>query len=403
MPLMITKDYETILKNILTDMYNQSPLINLAPASKYRAIIEIFARYLSDTYNDVDNIVANTYITDAEGIYLDALAISYGLTRRQATTASIPATSKTVKFYTIAANFGAINNGNDIQIPARTEIRGTNSHGEDVIYRTTEDITLPATAREYYVGIEALGSGSRYNLPAYALNKHSFDNYADAANNSLLVMNSTDISLGQDDESDENLRYRILHHIQSIATANKTAVEIAALTTPGVSDVKIIDQYYGTGTAKVVVKAVTPLVPDSLVNLVQKSIDGVKPIGSNVIASKPYESMLIIKTKLSFKDNTTEQTKIEAIRNAEDAIVDFINNMDIGQTLYVTDLVTVVVNSDPSISGVGSKGKFFDVLSVSKETALGHLNLTIKGDKYTPDADEKLFVANDKSSLDLGA
>jgi len=77
--------------------------------------------------------------------------------------------------------------------------------------------------------------------------------------------------------------------------------------------------------------------------------------------------------------------------------------MDIGQTLYIADLVTTVVNSDPSISGVGSKGKLFDTLSISKETALGHLNYTINGDKYTPDADEKLFVANDKSSLDLGA
>lgn len=87
---------------------------------------------------------------------------------------------------------------------------------------------------------------------------------------SLLVTNNYGLIGGRDEEDDESYRYRLSLWLQSSGGAAEADLRFALLTLPGIQDIDFVRQ---AGTFLCYVYGISPVVPPSLISLVQSQLD----------------------------------------------------------------------------------------------------------------------------------
>lgn len=393
MPIFSEKE-DKIFGDLLFDIVENTNITRTSPGSKTRAIAQTLAKKLGKMWTQFDINMVQSFITGAEGKYLDYIGNLMGVERIGENTAKISGADKVIKFYTDIGTFGNINSGSSISIPAG-HIISTGENATGLRYLLPYAVILPSGSSEFYVTAQSVLPGTRYNVGVRTLIHHDFTNYADVINSSLKVTNDTEITNARSVESDANYRFRIANQVTSAAKANETSVRLAALVVPGVADLIITPYANGIGTFDLIIKSTSPTVPAGVIAAVEEALRSTVALGIVPTVRKPREVGVSLTGTLIFRKKISAADQQAIISAATDNVVNYINNLDIGEDFIVNEIVERVMATSDLIKNMGSAGKPLDTIHLYKPSKLedNRMRTTALGD-YTPEADEKLFVEN---------
>lgn len=218
-------------------------------------IADVVGSELESLESDIYDNFNTTNIASATSQDLDEVAFNnYGLTR-------LPATRATSREFALfgedGQSFGDLNNNNAITIPAGTKFSVTPLaliSTENLVFRTTEEITLAVDAESFSFYAESIGVGSGQNVSRGSVRYHNFTSYARASEDLLKVTNLKDISNGADEETDESLRTRCLGLNSLQVERNKNYIALSLLGEKSLYKFEIIESYYGIGTVGIILK-----------------------------------------------------------------------------------------------------------------------------------------------------
>lgn len=394
---LFAKDHNQIIQESLDFMQANTLITSTGPGSKFRALLEIMRYHLGEAYATFDMNVAMGFVYGASGKYLDYIASMFGLVRKNNSYAAVSAGAQVVKFYTQYSDFGKINNGANISVPSGTKIFGFDGE-QEIDFYTVNSVVLTTSINELYVDVRAYLPGSTNNVNAGSLVYHDFRNYALVDDGSLLVTNTSTVSSGTNEESDDDFRYRIINARLERVQANETAIYLAALSVPGVADAIIYDQFYGPGTFSVYLISTMPMVSDELLSLVELAIKGVKASGIYFTVQAPKYIGFKCALSLVFNGAVSEQEKTTAKQNVQFALASHINNITNGG-IYVNELVDIAIKAHPSIRSIGIPNKFFTSLTlVIPVTDSQSINKVLSGD-YVTQPHEKVLVMSPSTDI----
>ena len=342
-------NFTEILNTTRNKLLENTEIESFEKGSIAREIMELYAREAERSFNFLENKFTQGLLSSATGEFLDQLGLLVGIARNTNQRAYGEVT------FSIDPVFGkdiveleAIT-GEPIQFPTGTYVQNRDG---SIVYTTTEPFIL--TNSPTIIPVLAEGSGSGFNVGVGELSRFvfpentSYDNIKDF----ILVTNNAGITTGSDNENDQNYRFRITRAFQDHAKANEAAVRIAALSVPGVSDVFIRNYDSGIGTFSVYVVSESPIVSDGVLAAVQEAVNQVAAAGIRGIAAVPSYEAIHLEIVLHFESATSEGDKDLAVNNANSAVVDYINNLLLGQDLIVNQIVNVILNISNDIKNV---------------------------------------------------
>jgi len=390
-------DTDLITEKTLQELSDKTNVTYLSPGSKARLLLDIMNDKMGIQAEQFDMNVGKAFIRNAEGKLLDFIGEIFGVPRTPKEKAGISKEEKNFFFYTLENNFGEINNFEKIIIPAGTvRVFNTKDSGQvQITYTNTEDIVLPATDNRIYFSAEARSFGTESNAGAGTMVFHNFTGYAKATEKTLLVNNQSSITYGKDDESDENYRFRIQQQTISGEAGNYSAIRLNLLSVSGISDIVRIKYPRGIGTADWLIKAVTPEVPQRLIDLAQEAIDEKESSGVENIADAPVTIGLQLEFSITYRGRPEDQIKELIKTTIRRKIIEYINELGIGETLVIDQLVKIILNADERILSIGDPNSIsnFNRLTIFKRSATSNSKIkrTIIND-YKSKTNERVIV-----------
>ena len=381
MPLF-AESSEDILSEILGDLIDNSNLSEISPGSKTRAFAEAVSNKMGDIWEKFDANMAHAFLDGAEGRYLDYFGDMFGISRNSETSARVNANDDIIRFYRSST-------GAPIVIPQGTVI-STLKNGGGIVYVTTSSVTI--SGLEAFVPARSKKSGVRGNTGKGTLVHHDADE-------SLSVINEASILSGGGIESDENFRFRISKQVFSAEAANFSAIRIACLSVAGVADVEILPFYRGIGTFDVLVKSVAPSVSNTLLQNVRRNLYFAIAQGVSFNVRKPIETGVSMKMDIYLKEEISDTLKASLIEAVKEIVFNYVDNLDIGEELIITEIVQRVMAIDDNIKRLGNTSSSGGIkpireLKIHKKSTLNGQNVIPQEliSDYAPAVDEKLLI-----------
>lgn len=388
---------DLITEETLRELSDNTNVTYLSPGSKARLLLDILNEKMGIQAEQFDANVGKAFIRNADGKLLDFIGEIFGVSRSLKEKADVSKEEKNFFFYTLENNFGEINGFEDIIIPANTvKIFNTeDAEEEQIFYVNTEQIVLPATENRFFFSAESRDFGTSSNVGSGTLNFHDFTAYADVTSRSLLVSNSASITYGEDDESDENYRFKIQQQTISGEAGNFSAIRLNLLSVSGVADVVRVKYPRGVATADWLIKAVTPEVPERLIDLAQDAIDEKESSGLENIARAPVTIGLQLQFSITYRSRLEDQIKELIKTTTRRKIIEYVNNLDIAESLVIDQLTKVILNADERILSIGDadSAENFERITLFKRSAVSDsiVKRSIVGD-YGTKENERVII-----------
>lgn len=390
MPLLFEKTFERLQGETINEMLAETNITRTSAGAKARTLLRIINRKLNRSYQEFDMNMLRAYLPFAQGQFLDYFGDMLGLPRAPAQRASAAISEKIVRFYVETGTFGDINNNNDIFISPGTLLStGPNITGE--VYRVTTGIYLDRTLSEQYMPVEANRDGTGSNIGPNTLIYHNFTDYTEAAG--LFVTNDSLIDSGRSIETDTNYRFRLANQVLASERANETAIRLALLSVPGVSNIIMQPFARGIGSFDILIQAVVPNTPAPVITACQEAIERVQAHGISSRAASPRLTGLTFQISITWRADVTQEDRNSIRASIQKNVSDYVNNLAIGQQFIVNETIERVMATDARILNMGTAAKPFDNISIYKETKLRDNNIKeeLLGD-YTPDIDERIII-----------
>jgi uncharacterized phage protein gp47/JayE len=380
-----TGNYGEIVTRGLTSLTQNTNIKQVVSGSKARSVVETTAQEVENLATVQQTNLKKAFLPTTFGQFLEHFGTTVGLAKLPRRNAEALAEDRVFRFYVLGGGtFGSINGGSGFVIPAGVRLTSPASvvfeataqygyieepdtvYDRSIHYSMSEDAVVAAADTEVFVSAKALTPGADGNLAApKMINSHSFTNYSDYLGKTLLVENVKPILNGAEEENITSYRYRISQEILASEKANYAAITSAALSVPGVADVIIIPWEDGAGRFNLYIKSISFVVSDKTLEDVQIAIEQVQGVGTIGYARKPYEVGIEIDSTLTFKTELNTETKDEIRRSTEIAIIRYLNSLDLGRPLILSQLVNELKQVDGRISTVGfNETTFFDSVSV---------------------------------------
>ncbi len=357
--MFFIRDPDQIVREAITRFQQGTGFTQFAPGSSARALVEAVGNQTQKAYGIFELGFLESFVGSSSGSHLDFIGELLGISRKTKSKATVDKGAKNFRFYTNAPNFGSINNGQDIgPIPIgtliETEPQMTGERAIQVV--VTEETILPAYENSHYISVESLAFGSEAKAGELSFNKHNFDRYADAVNQTLLVTNVSSVDTGTDDEGDDAYRFRLINQALRGEAANETAIRLAALLVPVVADVSIFSRWRGIGTADVIILSTAGRVSPTLVAAVQDQINPVAGSGCHVLARAPSEVGLSSWVDVVFKSGVIETEKRDLVREMLRRYREYFADFLLGQDLVFADQYKILYFDD-RIKQIGEPNK----------------------------------------------
>ncbi|MEW8957778.1 MAG: baseplate J/gp47 family protein [Moorella sp. (in: firmicutes)] len=321
---------EQILQRLLAqipDEYDKSE------GSFFYDVLSAVAIELAAAQDLVEQYLQLGFAETTSGNYLDYRAHEHGLERKAATKATGQVT---------------ISGSNGTVVPAGSLFATAGG----VQFKTLAEVTIGETG-QVVANVEAVEAGSSGNVPAGTINTIPVSIAGVTG-----VTNTQATSGGTDTESDAALLARLLKKVRSPATSGNAAhYKQWALEVAGVGDAKVIPEWNGPGTVKVIIidSNKQPASAD-IVQDVADHIEEVRPIGAAVTAISAQGLIIdVAVTGVLAENYTPEQVK----SSYENTLREYLKSIAFQQN-YV------------SYAKIGSL--FLDTPGV-----LDYLNLTVNG------------------------
>lgn len=392
MAVLLTRDSERILGEVLYDVATTTGLTKTSPGGKMRALLEATSKETGRLYAQMDVNIIQAFLSGASDKYLDFIGELLAMPRLGQENASVSAGHKNIKFYVDSGTFGDINDSASILIPSGTLI-GTLPAGRGTQFRLVYDVLLSSAKSEVWVAVEALQQGTGGNVGADQLVYHNFNNYADYLNDTLKVTNLADVLSGQEPENDENYKYRLSNALLAAEQANSMAIRLAALSVPGVADLVFLPYHRGLGSFDIIIKSVNPRTTNALLSAVQNAVANVTAMGVVPTVRAPTEVGTSISILLKLKEAVSDDTAIDIIANVRQSVGNYVNNLDIGEELVINEIVQRVMETDERIKDMGKPGKPLEAIYLYRPTRLedNKVRQTLTGN-YVALTDERVII-----------
>lgn len=137
---------------------------------------------------------------------------------------------------------------------------------------------------------------------------------------------------------DEGYRYRITKQIQIVASANRMAIRLAALSVEGVQDVMMKRFTHGTGSFSVYVITENPITPQDILDAVQDRIEEAEAYGVRGEVYRPIVRTAEMKVRLIFNKTVPDLDRRLAIAQSQDALKNYVNSRHVGQELNIQEI-----------------------------------------------------------------
>lgn len=196
---------------------------------------------------------------------------------------------------------------------------------------TTEDGTIATGRAMVEVPAQAVEPGFGGNVPI-----ESVRSMAVAPVGIVSCMNPIAFTGGREDETDEQLRLRIIQSYHSMPNGtNKAYYEKVALSVRGVEAVRVIPKRRGVGTVDVLVTESGGIPSNELLYRVQQELSDKREIAVDVRAVAPTSVSVNVTVRIKPKDGVTPSDLIEKVRKN---ISDWFNGSRLGQSVLRAQL-----------------------------------------------------------------
>jgi uncharacterized phage protein gp47/JayE len=327
---------ESTLRRIL-GRGRSAQLPGLLVGQTFRGMATIFSDELQGFNYRLNTALANGMPTTSSGPYLDMIGESlFGMSRQAAVSASAQASDQNVMFYTETGSLfdyvEKIGDGRG-RIPSGAII--TDQAGNE--YSIVADVYVLPGDTKVYASVEATYPGRSRNVPANALRFHSMDAR-------IKVTNIYDISTGQDLESDNNYRFRVMQAHLASQGGNRAALSNALAEVPGISRFTITENVNGPGTVEILLLPTGNRVPPAVLELARSAAQSIAPAGSIVSVREPDYVEFELTMKVSLRGGTAYYgpTVEQAVRSS---VLTYMSTVGLGGSLNTDALRTNVLNS----------------------------------------------------------
>lgn len=180
---------------------------------------------------------------------------------------------------------------------------------------------------------------------------------------------ATDIDGGTNEESDEARKSRWLLYINGLTRTTVNGILEAVLEVDGVQSANLIENFPQRGTNTVYVDDGTASPNPPLFEEIEKILKGdfndkenflgYQAAGIQMIISPPGKTEIEISIRL-YIDETTQSLPSDIEELAENAVINYVNNLTLSQDVILTEITTAVQNSHKDIIDV-------EILAISED------------------------------------
>jgi len=361
---------DEILQRAIDRLRENTQITRFTPGSKARTLLEIMSQEMEKHDESLKTNLVLGLSNGATGIFLDFIGDLVAQPRNLTKTARVSAAEETLKVTVPGGGiFGSLNNNVAFVIPSDTLITSLDG---TIIYRTTEAITLSPLDTEAFLSARADEIGSTGNVGQGVLTVLDFSGYVTFPEIQLEVTNLSAIERGENVESDDLYRFRIRNALISAEAANETAIRLALLSLPSVSDIIFLEFFRGVGTADVLLDTVTGSFNSTITEEAQRTINGVQALGMSVRARIPRLIGLELFLDVKYQRGTTELQKDEVDDNIRSAVLDVIGQVEIAGQLRLNGLAAIIFGADSRIADIGLPNRpITDVVLWRESDAVG--------------------------------
>jgi len=356
--LINSRDESEIYNSITSSIHSRLKNVYAGSDSTVNIISEALANEIINLRRENNVLFESNQLSNSSGEDLNRIAFeTYRLNRNPPTFAKCSYRDSNLHFYVDSGVFGDINGGASITLPAGTLVSTTDEFLDDsVIYRIVDTYELNADESYAYCSAVALNPGSYANVSVGGISFHNFVNYSDVLNDTLKVTNKFSIINGADEESDRSLRYRIANHLQAVANKNTDAVLLKALNVPGIREVRLLNNYFGIGTAAVVAFGQGRELTKDVVSLLESRISELELPGQNITVINGITVFLDFRIKAYIKTGLTSIEKENIISTIKRDVANLIKEKEFNDFVDLNEVSRIAKRSIPTnkIIGFGS-------------------------------------------------
>lgn len=319
----------------LEELSREGKITKLSAGSRARMLLQSINQRIGEAYDTLKFASAMRFLSSSSGIFLDLMGTLTGTVRRTETLAVVDRDDEVIKFYVNSGTLKAKIPGG--YIPAGTVIQ---NEAGSIQYQVTEPAEFDDVASEVYVSAAAASTGAASNVGNNVLNIHSL------GLSDVYVTNEKSITSGADIESDDNYRYRISNSRAVTESANLTAVRLAMLPVPGVSDV-VITEYAGMMDALVLPAG--NYVSESVVRACEFLGNREKAGGVRLRARGPEIVPFEVYMQIQLTRETPAEDSPDIKNTARLSVLDYFANIQRGGYFVPSQLSAAVQSSDERI------------------------------------------------------
>jgi uncharacterized phage protein gp47/JayE len=209
---------------------------------------------------------------------------------------------------------------------------------------------LPANENSITATAQALVAGPGSNVQTGQLIQ-----LANAVGGVTTVTNPSPIINGLIGEADDAYRARFVLSFFGQNWGTRAGILAAALGVQAGLNVQIFENVNSSnvsqpGTVMVIVDDGSGSPPSPLISAIQTAVNAVRPIGIQVIVQGPTKTTVTasLNIRIVIISGSTE-TNSNVQTNAQTALLDYINSLTIGETLYLQKLNQIAIDADPNI------------------------------------------------------
>lgn len=268
-----------------------------------------------------DFVLRQSFPQTAVGEYLDRHAALRGVERGTAGKAK-----GVLRFYLTEAAAG------EVDIPAGTECMTA----AGLAFQTTEGGKIGIGETECTVAAEAVEAGGAGNVAAETIVYIKLFPERVAG-----VVNDAKFTGGEDAESDERLRARVLASYRTLPNgANKAYYETKVLSMEGVEAVTVLPKKRGLGTVDVLFSTTAGVPTGEEVAKVQAMLDAQREICVDIAVSAAEAKEVDITIELAAKKDAAFETVCENVRQA---VAAYFNGKRLSESVYRAALAALVM------------------------------------------------------------
>jgi uncharacterized phage protein gp47/JayE len=343
MPIKKTS-FSEMTRNSLRYLSKTTGITYFSQGSISKALVEATNLEISRLQDFVSTTFDNSFISTANGLYLDLFGEMLGVPRISDRNASTTINDSAIRFYvdsgTLGSRLPSITSPGRGLIPKGTTI--TNSEGT-VLFTVSSNVLFPTNVKSVFVPVTSEASGSSSNVGANQLTRHSL------STTEVKVTNDISITTGTDVETDSEYRFRLAKAMTTRFGANASAIQVVASSQPGVSRVELQPFARGAGTFDVLLIPQGNRLADSVKQNTRRAVESVVAFGISPRIVEPEYVNFCITVQLRYIEGTAEGQKAASRAAAESAILRYVASIPIGGELIINQLRAAVLGSNSNI------------------------------------------------------